>query len=328
MGRNTFIQWCDDTVNATSGCDGCELKTKGREGTCYAVPIHTGRLANAFPDHYSPDFHEIRLIPGRMEKAAKASGMVGKPRPEKPWLNGLPRIIFIGDLGDLFSKDVPFEYIQDEVFRAITSPSGCRHLWMILTKQPKRLAAFARCYTDHHRWPANVLSGTSVTTQASTTRVRDLMAVPGHKFVSVEPMWEAIDLWPYLGFQHEDELETENTDQSLPREQGVPFHDPWIRGLDLVICGGESRQSSQACHPFDVAWARSLRDQCHAAGVAFFMKQFGASPRESFVSGDPADIESYGGRLLDLRDSHGGDWDEWPEDLRVRQFPRIFPEAP
>src|SRR5436305_1247031 len=83
-------QWCDDTVNSTSGCDGCELKVSGRDGSCYAVPIHQGRLARSFPELYSPDFHEIRLIPGRMAKAAARSDLRGKDRPDKPWLNGLP----------------------------------------------------------------------------------------------------------------------------------------------------------------------------------------------------------------------------------------------
>jgi protein gp37 len=65
-----------------------------------------------------------------------------------------------------------------------------------------------------------------------------------------------------------------------------------------VIVGGESGQNARAC---EVAWVRSIRDQCRAAGVPVFVKQLGTSPY--------------------FLDSHGGDPEEWEEDLRVREFP-------
>lgn len=324
MGRKTFIQWCDDTVNATSGCDGCELKIKGRAGSCYAVPIHTGRLASAFPDLYSPDFHEVRLIPGRMRKAAEASDLTGKSRPGKPWLDGRPRIIFIGDLGDLFSRAVPFEYIRDEIFGAITSPRGRRHVWMILTKQPKRLADFAGWYEDRtgSTWPTNVMSGTSVTTQASVGRVEDLLEVPGRKFVSAEPMWGPINLSEAVWSMRPDRCRYFDNVPALEID-GKEYP---ARRLDLMICGGESRQGNNDPHPFNLAWARSLRDQCKAGRVPFFLKQLGANVHGYWLdpngSGDGICYHSPD-RGWELRDYHGGDWDEWPHDLRVRQFPEF-----
>lgn len=78
--------------------------------------------------------------------------------------------------------------------------------------------------------------------------------------------------------------------------------------LHWVIVGGESGPGAR---PFDLAWARSLRDQCSRKlqrKIAFFMKQAGSRPVD-------------GGAPLKLRDSKGGDLAELPADLRVQQFP-------
>lgn len=85
-------------------------------------------------------------------------------------------------------------------------------------------------------------------------------------------------------------------------------------GISWLICGGESGPKAR---PFDLAWARSLRDQCRAAGVAFFLKQIGAKPIDT--------VEPTGHWDEGIRDSHGADEGEWPEDLRDC---RAFPEAP
>jgi hypothetical protein len=80
-----------------------------------------------------------------------------------------------------------------------------------------------------------------------------------------------------------------------------------------VIVGGESGPGAR---PFDVAWARAIIAQCKAAGVACFVKQLGAKPYDS-ESPIPAENVS----RLKLRDRKGGDWAEFTEDLRVREFP-------
>jgi len=98
--------------------------------------------------------------------------------------------------------------------------------------------------------------------------------------------------------------------------------------LDWIIVGGESGPGAR---PFDLAWARSTVEQCRAAGVPVFVKQVGARPchgeGEGFphAPGDVAKPRTVGdgeGRyFVTLRDRKGGDWNEWPEDLRVREFP-------
>lgn len=291
MGKDTEIQWCDSTVNPTTGCDGCELWATGKGGPCYAGNLHEGRLARTLPDLYAADFTEVRLAPGRMIKAAGFSDLSGKDRPSKPWLDGIPRLIFVGDMGDVMSGPVTFPYLKSEVIDNVVSPKGSRHIWMLLTKRPAKMAAFAAFLHAEHgiTWPYNLWAGTSITGRASVIRADRLLDVPsGRRFLSVEPLIEAVDISPFLG------------------------------GIDLVIVGGESGSKAR---PFDLAWARSIRDQCKAAGVAFFMKQLGASPVGQWFAEDHQINWNPPVNHWELKDSHGGDWDEWPDDLRVRDFP-------
>ena len=85
-----------------------------------------------------------------------------------------------------------------------------------------------------------------------------------------------------------------------------------LRGIDWVILGGESG-SGDLTRPFALEWAEELREHCREKGVAFFMKQFGRNPTRD-------------GKIFRLKDKHGGDWDEWDESLRIREFPQAFHE--
>lgn len=76
-----------------------------------------------------------------------------------------------------------------------------------------------------------------------------------------------------------------------------------------MICGGESDQQAMKARPFDIDWAFSTVRQCKAAGVACFVKQLGSAPT---VYGKP----------FTLADRAGADPTEWPEDLRVQEWPR------
>lgn len=280
--KDTKIQWCDGTVNPTSGCDGCELWTPGVGGPCYAGNLHETRLAKALPTLYAPDFNQVRTIPGRMEKALRCMSLAGRDRPEKPWLNGLRRKYFVGDLGDIFSAAVPFEFLRDEIInRAVGSP----HDLLLLTKQPGRAAKFAAWLTEQDiAWPDNVWIGTSITGKASTPRIAHLKRVPAkYRFLSVEPLVSDPELTPEL-----------------------------IRGLQWIIIGGESDQGDTPGRPFDLKWARDAIALGRVERVAVFVKQLGSAPFDS---------ESATPGAIGLRDGHGGDWSEWDESFRVRQMP-------
>lgn len=74
MGKDTNIEWCDSTINGTSGCDGCEL-WNAQVRTCYAGNLQTNRLSQSpkMAHLYSRDFSEVRMIPGRYAQAASWS---------------------------------------------------------------------------------------------------------------------------------------------------------------------------------------------------------------------------------------------------------------
>jgi len=83
-------------------------------------------------------------------------------------------------------------------------------------------------------------------------------------------------------------------------------HPFWTRGiaspLEWVIIGGESGPGAR---PMEAAWARSLVEQCRFAGVAPFVKQMG----------------TVWAREHGAKDAKGGNWEEWEEQLRVREMP-------
>jgi protein gp37 len=152
-------------------------------------------------------------------------------------------------------------------------------------------------YRNYIPWPLpNVWLGTSVENQkCSDERIPHLRRCPAIvHFLSVEPQIGEIDFSERPGRKRGKELDN----------------------IQWVIQGGESGGKAR---PFDVEWARSIRDECAAAGVAYFLKQLGAKP----IIGRTHETEI----SVVMKDSHGGDMDEWPVDLRVRQFPKEAPHA-
>jgi hypothetical protein len=169
-------------------------------------------------------------------------------------------------------------------------------------------------------WPlGNVLLGTSVCTQADAdTNIPELLQMPAAvRFVSAEPLLEQVDISDWMANQD--------------AEQDTTAHAIWRggedRGIDWVIIGGESGPRSRPCH---VDWLRSIVRQCADAGVACWVKQYGAN-----AVGDGYDLSDKDARELDaagcdtlheqarlsLRDRAGADPSEWPADLRVREQP-------
>ncbi len=294
MGLVSPIQWCDGTVNPTMGCDGCELwqpTTKtGARRSCYAGIDHEKKGGKN--RGFAPAFEQVTRFPGRMKKAAAASDLRGLKHPGKPWLDGLPRLWFISDMSDALSEAISFEYLHTEVIDLVNSEAGRRHAWLWLSKQPKRMAEFSK-YLGSGRWPANLWAGTSITEPGYLKRVPALLDVGDHsttRFLSVEPQHTPITLAHHLD------------------------------GISWVIVGGESGPvrpgklsaevwAQRRPRPFDIDWARSLLDECAGAQVPCFLKQLGSDPVER-------------GLHLTLNDSHGGDWSEWPEQLKVREVPR------
>jgi len=247
MSITTKIQWCDSTCNPTMGCEGCELwNPKTGVKTCYAGVLHV-RFGGKVPG-YSPKFNQVTFYPGRMAEAAKWKNLAGMVRKDKPWMNGLPRLVFVSDMSDALSTVVPFKFLEAEIIGPVASDEGRRHRWLWLTKRPERMAKFsAELKARNVEWPENLWAGTSITSQATASRIGNLLRVGGEKtirFLSVEPQSESIDLGP------------------------------WLPRLNWIIQGGQSGAGSR---PFHVEWASDLIQQCKEAGVAYFLKQLGST---------------------------------------------------
>ena len=166
-----------------------------------------------------------------------------------------PRTVFVNSMSDLFHEDVPLEYIQS-VFDVMQRAHW--HRFQVLTKRSDRLAEVA----SQLDWAPNIWMGVSVETSDYVRRIDDLRKTNARvRFLSLEPL---------LG----------------------PVESLDLHGIHWVIVGGESGPSAR---PMGVAWARSVRDQCVAAGVPFFFKQWGGRNKKE------------AGRLLDERT-----WDEMP----------------
>ncbi|MGB9738071.1 DUF5131 family protein, partial [Chloroflexus sp.] len=150
-----------------------------------------------------------------------------------------PRMIFVNSMSDLFHQDVPPDFIC-AVFAVMRQAHW--HTFQVLTKRAERLRALDALLD----WPPNVWMGVSVERVDYIARIDDLRATGAAiKFVSCEPL---------LG--------------PLPQ---LP-----LDGIDWVIVGGESGPGAR---PMDPAWVRDIRDQCLAADVPFFFKQWGG-PRK------------------------------------------------
>lgn len=239
-----------------------------------------------------------------------------------------PRMIFVCSMTDLFEDGHPDGWI-DSVFAVMALCP--QNKFQVLTKRAKRMRGYmtnlgrnrARWQTDHQRipyaiddtlggreppWPLpNVWLGVSVEDQEhANERIPDLLATPAAvRFVSVEPMLGPVDL--HLGRL-----------RATPRENDAPadLHRASDNTLWL-ICGGESGPGAR---PFDLQWARQIIAQCKAANVPVFMKQIGARPQGEWKPG--LGFIPPGDPWWTRGDRKGGSPDEWPEDLRVREFPK------
>lgn len=177
-----------------------------------------------------------------------------------------PAMVFTCSWSDWFIEDA--DQWRAEAWEIIrTTP----HLtYQILTKRPENI--IERLPADWGEGYPNVWLGVSVESQlAAEARISTLLKVPARvRFLSCEPLLGPLDLTPWL--------------LKAP-------------GPDWVIVGGESGKGHR---PIDLDWARQVRDDCTAAGVAFHFKQVGGVHHAA------------GGRLLD-----GREWLEFPNDRKA-----------
>lgn len=316
--NKTSIEWTDYTWNSIRAQFG-KGQPWSKSGTfctrispgctnCYASVINK-RFGNGL-EYTVPNLEKVEFF-------------IDEKILEEPLRRKKPARIFVGDMFDLFHEQIPRELI-DKVFDVMALCQ--QHTFQILTKRAGRMESFLsfRYSNSHGSFPLpNVWVGVSVESQQyANERIPKLLQAPAAvRFLSVEPLLESVNLCSIDGgggyfFNC--------------LADRVPFgHYEYKTGIDWVICGGESGPGAR---PFNLAWAEKLLEQCRAAGVPFFFKQAGSVPVydqlrwmqvtvknrltcKPYVSGSGNPVK------VAQKDRKGGDPSEWPEHLRVREFP-------
>lgn len=204
-----------------------------------------------------------------MAYAGKCVSMLEKEL-EAPLYLRKPAVIGVQFMGDLFHDSVPDEFIG-RVLNIIYECSYSKFL--VLTKRPQRMFDFIcrSAFMVNDRF-MNLWLGVSVEDQTTADeRIRLLLQTPAAKrFVSYEPAVGPVN-FNYLPFAH-SELERYPKHYSAIQQQHDDCYYQAPSLLDWIIMGGESGPGARPMHP---DWARSVRDQCKAANVPFFFKQWG-----------------------------------------------------
>jgi protein gp37 len=275
------IEWTDETWNPIAGCS----KVSPGCTNCYAEKM-AGRLEAMGQAKYAG----LTVLQGSHRvwtgKIAFDEQALLAPLKRKK-----PTRYFVNSMSDLFHEHVTDEQI-DRVFAVMALCP--QHTFQVLTKRPERMLKYltptwsnyqpANVYDaadaistdfidrEHTLWPLpNVWLGVSVESQKyADERIPLLLQTPAAvRFISAEPLLGPVDL------KHIFDSTAPfgagafcNSLNGAYLELGI-FDGPH---LDLAIVGGESGPRARPMHP---DWARSLRDQCEAAGVAFFFKQWG-----------------------------------------------------
>lgn len=300
MADNTKIEWTDASWNPITGCTvhsaGCT--------NCYAMKLAGTRLRN----------HPSRAGLTTQTKAGPVwNGQVrfNEDWLTQPLKWKRPRMIFVCAHADLFHESVQDEWI-DRIFAVMALCP--QHTFQVLTKRSARmreycndqgvidridcfmdeliservdplnrrsddLRATAPCMSDFSEdWPLpNVWLGVSVENQAAADeRIPDLLSTPAAvRWISAEPLLGPVDLRKWIGWvhHHPDNQRSAALDAiSAAAFAELKSRRPDLPRIDWVIAGGESGTGARPMHPY---WARSLRDQCAAAGTPFFFKQWG-----------------------------------------------------
>jgi protein gp37 len=193
-----------------------------------------------------------------------------------------PSKIFTSSLTDFFHPEI--DSYRDEAWDIIRKCP--QHTFQILTKRPERVNDLLP--KDWGNGWKNVWLGTSIGSQKSIERLRDLIIPvrPGIRFLSLEPLHGEV---------------------RLPFEELVDMGHSVKQLIDWVIVGGESGNETgkYRYRPCELKWIERIVKDCKEAGPAVFVKQLG----------------THLAKQMGLKDRHGGDINEWPEHLRIREMP-------
>lgn len=304
MAENSKIEWTDHTFNPWIGCskvsDGCKY--------CYAEEMMDKRFGKV---KWGTQGTRVRTSRAYWGQPIKWNRDAVK--------KGVRYRVFCASLADVF-EDKPDQpemndWRADLMFLIQDTPNLD---WLLLTKRPENIMPmFNKSWTSMggaciDKLPDNVWIGTSVENQEQADkRIPKLLGIPAKvRFLSMEPLLEKVDISCYIGIHKCPDCGVYEQDQGFAtthcatcgHEIDASYEPPYV---DWVIVGGESGNKARR---FDLSWAYSIVNQCQAASIPVFVKQFGENPT-SIPCG------------YKFTDKKAGNWDEWPEDLRVREYP-------
>lgn len=291
MGANTAIEWARHTFNPWYGCqpvspacDHCYAEAWAKRSGLVGWGPHVERRRSS-----NATWRE----PLKWNAAAEALSET--------------HTVFGPSLGDPFDNKVPVEWRADYFTLIRKTPSL---LYLLLTKRPQNIVAMVEQVGG---LPANIALGTTAEDQERADQnVPPLLAAkaklnPRFAFVSAEPLLGPMDFtcipWPHDHKRFPDSDDISDAFDALRHTSGGH--------IDWIIVGGESGSGARPMHP---DWARKIRDDCQAAGTAFFFKQWGEwlpgeANRGQF---DSKPMHAY--RRVDIHTY------EWPAHSRVENF--------
>lgn len=288
----TNIEWADFTFNPWEGCtkvgpgcDNCYAETRNKR-------FHGGNWGVGAPRRRTSGANW--KLPLKWNREAEKTGTRFR--------------VFCASLADVLDNEVD-QIWREDLWTLIEATPNLD--WLLLTKRIGNVSGMVPSYWMNGEWPSHAWLGATVVNQMEADRdIPKLISTPAHiRFLSMEPLLGHVDLTKieitqspgYFGdclqWYHRPHGERETK---------------W-RGIDWVIVGGESGTGARPMHP---EWARSLRDQCEAAGVKFHFKQWGEwlpdnqNPAVEMPHDQNGAIrvgKKAAGRSLD-----GRTWDEFP----------------
>lgn len=248
MAEHTGIQWTDHTYNPWSGCS----KISAGCANCYAANLPPAMRRHAV---WGDGGQRVRASASYLDQPHKWNRKAEK--------DGVRRRVFCASVADVFEARPELDPWREDLLKTIAATP---HLdWQLLTKRPE----YAAKLLAGRALPPNLWIGTSVENQeAADTRIPHLLKIPAVvRFLSMEPLLGPVDVSRWLSAR---------PCACDAKGDVSPFRTcsetPCAARIGWAIIGGESGNKARPMHP---DWARKVRDQCIAAGVPFFFKQWG-----------------------------------------------------
>jgi protein gp37 len=296
MGRETGISWTDSTWNpirgcsrVSEGCRNCYAESRAHRfsgpGLAYEglVQLDAEGKSTGKWNGQIKFVEEHLLDPLKWKPIFLTCEVCGVRRHqclcEK--FNHWPRRIFVNSMSDLFHENVADE-MRDKIFAVMALCP--QHTFQVLTKRPERMLAYLTAHRNGMTCKQNIAMAVMTISDMLATQAKSHTArIKLDHMDRCFPKGGGVFPNVHLGVSVENQKTADERVHQLrwtPAAVRFLSCEPLLgdieldlEGIDWVIVGGESGHGARPMHP---DWARSLRDQCKAAGVPFFFKQWGA----------------------------------------------------